>query len=76
MPGPRFCRLVSLLPAYGGAVARALAATAGLAHDTQMLPVPAPSARVDGPAPLTPAVAAMSPHADLFSFATSGGGDD
>lgn len=72
MPGPRYVRLVSLLPAYGGAVARALAAVAGPAQDPQLLPVPTGPVRAQ-PTPITPAVAAMGPHADLFSFATAGG---
>lgn len=78
MPGPRFIRLVSLLPAYGGAVAQALARAAGPAQDPNLLPVPtavlapAPTA----PTPITPAVAAADRfNHDLFSFATTGGGD-
>jgi len=72
MPGPRFCRLASLLPAYGGAVARALAASATPAPDPLLLPVP-DRPLVAEPTPITPAVAALGPHADLFSFATTGG---
>lgn len=78
MPGPRFIRLVSLLPAYGGAVAQALARAAGPAQDPNLLPVPAaaPARPADAPTPITPAVAAMDVHnSDLFSFATTGGGD-
>ncbi|QOR55833.1 MAG: hypothetical protein YHS30scaffold324_65 [Catenulispora phage 69_17] len=73
MPGPRYVRLVSLLPAYDGAVAQALARAAGPAEDPQLLPVPAAAPTRPEPTPITPAVAAMSPHADLFSFGTSGG---
>jgi hypothetical protein len=70
MPGPRFCRLVSMLPAYGGAVAQALRHADAPSQDPQLLPVPA--APEAAPTPISPAVAAMGPHADLFSFATSG----
>lgn len=73
MPGPRFCRLVPLLPAYGGAVAQALARTAGPAQDPNLLPVPAPSPAA--PTPINATVAALDPNSDLFSFATTGGGD-
>jgi hypothetical protein len=73
MPGPRYMRLVSMLPAYGGAVAQALAGSAGPAPDPNLLPVPAAAPARQGPTPISPAVAAMSPHADLFSFATAGG---
>lgn len=76
MPGPRFCRLVSLLPAYGGAVAQALARTAAPAQDPNLLPVPAAARAPSAPTPITPAVAALDPNNfDLFSFATTGGGD-
>lgn len=74
MPGPRYMRLVSLLPAYGGAVAQALAGAAGPVPDPNLLPVPAAALSRSAPTPISPVVAAMSPHADLFSFATSGGG--
>lgn len=77
MPGPRFCRLVSLLPAYGGAVAQALARAAGPAPDPNLLPIPTGApAGVERPTPISPAVAAMDVHnSGLFSFATTGGGD-
>lgn len=70
MPGPRFVRLVSLLPAYNGAVAQALRGRVAAGPDPNLLPGPV---RAEPPTPISPAVAAMSPHADLFSFATSGG---
>jgi hypothetical protein len=76
MSGPRFCRLVPLLPAYGGAVAKALAYAAGPPQDPNLLPVPTAAPRPAGPTPISPAVAAMDQHnSDLFSFATTGGGD-
>lgn len=78
MPGPRFIRLVSLLPAYGGAVAQALARAAGPVQDPNLLPVPAVAAAPSSttPTPITPAVAALDKYnSDLFSFATSGGSD-
>lgn len=76
MPGPRFIRLVSLLPAYGGAVAQALARAAGPAQDPNLLPIPTTEPRPAAPTPITPAVAAMDAHnSDLFSFATTGGAD-
>lgn len=77
MPGPRFCRLVSLLPAYGGAVAQAIARVAAPAQDPNLLPVPASAPPAAArPTPITPAVAAMDAHnSGLFSFATAGGGD-
>lgn len=71
MPGPRFMRLVSLLPAYGGAVAHALTRAVAPDQDPNLLPVPAAA-----PTPITPAVAAMDRYnSDLFDFATSGGAD-
>ena len=78
MPGPRFIRLVSLLPAYGGAVAQALARAVRPVQDPNLLPVPSsvPAPTRATPTPITPAVAALDPHnSDLFSFATAGGGD-
>lgn len=73
MPGPRYVRLVSMLPAYGGAVAQALAREAGPAPDPRLLPVPDAVPARQEPTPISPAVAAMGPHSDLFSFATTGG---
>lgn len=76
MPGPRYVRLAALLPAYGGAVAQALARTAAAAEpvpDRLRPPQAPPGVVVEAPTPISPAVAALSPHADLFSFATSGG---
>lgn len=74
MPGPRFMRLVSLLPAYGGAVAKALTRAVAPAQDPNLLPVPTAAPTHTGPTPITPAVAAMDRfNSDLFDFATSGG---
>lgn len=73
MPGPRYVRLVSMLPAYGGAVAQALAHEAVPPPDPHLLPVPTSAPGRQEPTPITPAVAALGPHADLFDFATSGG---
>jgi hypothetical protein len=76
MSGPRFCRLVPLLPAYGGAVAKALAYAAGPMQDPNLLPVPAAAPVRKAPTPISPAVAAFDEHnSDLFSFATTGGAD-
>lgn len=81
MPGPRFCRLASLLPAYGGAVA---ARQAMRAHEQETAdrspvvpvpdtPAPTPRALPADEQPVRPIEIQMGDHAELFSFGVAGG---
>lgn len=63
MPADRYCRLVPLLPAYGGAVADGLRRIARQAQEEQQEQQAA-----------APTVYRSGPPAARFSSATSGGG--
>lgn len=81
MPGPRFCRLAPLLPAYAGAVAARQAQHAheqDTAERSPIVPVPdapQPAQRTLPAAeqPVRPIEIQMGDHVDLFSFGASGG---
>lgn len=81
MPGPRFCRLASLLPAYQGAVAARLAQREHEQQEADQSPVvpvpdaptPQPRALLVADEPVRPIEIQMGDHAELFSFGVAGG---
>lgn len=74
MSGPRFARLVPLLPVYGGAVAFALAQSAAAAPAEQSPLVPVPQGPAGSDVIIgTKAAIMLSPHSDLFEFSEAPG---